>query len=701
MRKFLCILVAFVICLGTVSFTGCGKNNEITITYNGNGGVATVNGEQVSSVNKTVTLGESFVAPKFVYDGYTLVGWDKKVNDVTADTEVNAIWQKIPEKQYEVTFDLNGGTLVAGELSQTVEAGKSAQAPTVKREGYEFLQWSAIFEDVNMDIVVHALWKPLKYLVSFDANGGTFTDPSAGTIKLVDKVIEGEQIQTEVMTVEVEYGKAAVPPLVSREGFYILGYDSNGDGEIDADFGNIKANRDDKPIQVIWAEDVGEPSNHTVEFRSFLSNYGVKLETSMSKVNVEHNQNATVPTLRSTPYPYRIRAWLGDNTRVKQNRVLYALWEEVQFTMSFDLNGGKLDNNAPANKIAGITQYTTVGNTPGKISEVPVPVRDGYIFTKWEGTNAYYNNPTDVEEVLDGKGIDEYYRWTSNVVFVAEWEIDTENPIEYTITFDGGLGLTENGDGKVTKVFAVDEEIIAPEFVREGYELFSWSMALNDIKEHCEATGVYEYTVKASWRELWNKTTAVLFDTNGGNPLTNELILTQGKKIPLLITPEKELGTQETVCKFIHWYYEKNVEGVVKQIEVLPGTVWRENLKTVTFYAKWYEGVPETIVKFNIYGNMEDIETNYDYITDGDDFVNKEEVFVAVEKIPELPIPKLSEDASYVFLYWYYQGDNKEEIKVVPGEIWDVNKSEIELLPKWQHVPVIDVTPEGPFNPGN
>ncbi len=41
-------------------------------------------------------------------------------------------------RKYTVTFDLNGGTLLSGELVQTVEEGQSAAAPQAEL-GPEFL----------------------------------------------------------------------------------------------------------------------------------------------------------------------------------------------------------------------------------------------------------------------------------------------------------------------------------------------------------------------------------------------------------------------------------------------------------------------------------------------------------------------------------------------------------------------------------
>ena len=63
------------------------------------------------------------------------------------------------KKSYKVTFDLNGGTLISGDLVQTVPQGKNATPPTVAKEGCYLRTWSASYKQVTRDIVVEAVWE--------------------------------------------------------------------------------------------------------------------------------------------------------------------------------------------------------------------------------------------------------------------------------------------------------------------------------------------------------------------------------------------------------------------------------------------------------------------------------------------------------------------------------------------------------------
>ena len=63
------------------------------------------------------------------------------------------------KKSYTVTFDLNGGTLLSGDLVQEVRQGGSATPPVVARDGCYFHSWSASYKQVTRDITIRAIWE--------------------------------------------------------------------------------------------------------------------------------------------------------------------------------------------------------------------------------------------------------------------------------------------------------------------------------------------------------------------------------------------------------------------------------------------------------------------------------------------------------------------------------------------------------------
>ncbi len=60
-------------------------------------------------------------------------------------------------EHYTVTFHLNGGELVSGELVQTVKEGRSASAPQAVN-GKKTLSWDKDFSNVTSDMTVNAVW---------------------------------------------------------------------------------------------------------------------------------------------------------------------------------------------------------------------------------------------------------------------------------------------------------------------------------------------------------------------------------------------------------------------------------------------------------------------------------------------------------------------------------------------------------------
>lgn len=89
------------------------------------------------------------------------------------------------KKSYTVTFDLNGGTLISGDLEQRVTQGHDANPPQATKEGHYFLRWSGSYKKVTRDLTLKAIWEyettpGILYTESENANyceiAGSYTD---------------------------------------------------------------------------------------------------------------------------------------------------------------------------------------------------------------------------------------------------------------------------------------------------------------------------------------------------------------------------------------------------------------------------------------------------------------------------------------------------------------------------------------------
>ena len=63
------------------------------------------------------------------------------------------------KKQYTVTFDLNGGTLLGGNLEQSVTQGSDASPPSAYKAGHYLRGWSGSYKKVTGDVTVKAIWE--------------------------------------------------------------------------------------------------------------------------------------------------------------------------------------------------------------------------------------------------------------------------------------------------------------------------------------------------------------------------------------------------------------------------------------------------------------------------------------------------------------------------------------------------------------
>lgn len=63
------------------------------------------------------------------------------------------------KKVYTVTFDLNGGTLLSGDVVQKVTQGQNANPPTVTKEGCYFLKWEGSYREITKDTTIKAIWE--------------------------------------------------------------------------------------------------------------------------------------------------------------------------------------------------------------------------------------------------------------------------------------------------------------------------------------------------------------------------------------------------------------------------------------------------------------------------------------------------------------------------------------------------------------
>ena len=135
-----------------------------TVTYK-------VDGNTVST--QTVGHGKDATAPTIPEkEGYTQTApvWDKDGTNITADTEINAVYTI---NKYTVTYKADGN--VVGTVE--VEHGKDAAAPAIpEKEGYTKTApvWDKDGKNITADTEINAIYTINEYTITFKDENGVY-----------------------------------------------------------------------------------------------------------------------------------------------------------------------------------------------------------------------------------------------------------------------------------------------------------------------------------------------------------------------------------------------------------------------------------------------------------------------------------------------------------------------------------------------
>ena len=127
---------------------------------------------------------------------------------------------------------------------------------------------------------------------------------------------------------------------------------------------------------------------------------------------------------------YEFKGWTGTdlnseskNVTIEKgstgDRAYVANWKVIDYTITYELNGGTLGNDESGNKITNPTKY----NVETPTFSLNNPVKTGYTFTGWTGTDL--TNETKLAIVENGS--------TGNRSYEANWETNTN--VEYHVQY--------------------------------------------------------------------------------------------------------------------------------------------------------------------------------------------------------------------------------------------------------------------------
>lgn len=253
----------------------------------------------------------------------------------------------------------------------------------------------------------------------------------------------------------------------------------------------------------------------------FADDYG-SVTGSMEEYPVDYDDDFVFPECGFTAKGFRFIGWQYEDSQdvyqpgdevsnlstVDQDTVtFYALWDRLDYTVSFDLNGG-------SGSMANETHVGGVAKTLATYSGT----KTGYTFKGWSktdgATSATYTNGQSVT----------LSQTDTNITLHAVW-----SPNSYTITFDGNKSDYPNVTGtteSLSMTYDVAKNLPSCGFTNNGYTFVGWDTdsraqvptytAGQSVSNLVSSNGG-SITLSAIWK---GNSYTVTFDANGGTTPT-------------------------------------------------------------------------------------------------------------------------------------------------------------------------------------
>ncbi len=325
------------------------------------------------------------------------------------------------EKTFTVTFSANAedAVLFTGETEQRVTKAEEIEPPVFVRKGYNFAGWSKVIREITESTTVYANWAKYQFTVTFNGNGGEF--------------VSGEVKQ------EVDSGLSIVAPTFEKTG-HLLTWDVK-----------LQTLGEDTVVNAVWVPmtfkvTLLDDDGQTKLFDDITVTYGEKVDLPVKN----NRQNGDVTE--------KFSRWKDQQGRTVPNGFVWRELKDVtltaewtalgQYLLFFDLAGGE-------EKEYPYTYESVKGIT---IGEEYQPIREGYIFDGWTGTDI--DEPVKVIEIPANSVNDRNY--------TANWTAK-----EYQMQLDLNGGTIEGEQIKQVRYDQAIGELPVPE--KEGYVFDKWT----------------------------------------------------------------------------------------------------------------------------------------------------------------------------------------------------------------------------------
>ena len=395
------------------------------------------NDYQHSGITSIKNKGDKILElPNLTVDGYTFDGWyyesnyntKAKIGDVVeSDITLFASW--IANK-YTVSFDYQ---IVDSEISKinTKYEEEITLLNSVENIGYAFIGWNTKADGTGIsykandkiknlstgkDITLYAIWEPIEYTLTVNLNNGQ------------NNIIKKLHYNDLIEVIENP----------TKQGYVFAGWYSNGEK---FSFENAKMPNSNLVIEARYLKE------SEITFISF--------GTIHCKLKGHEGLDIIEVVEDPVRLGYKFIGWYLDSDFKQEfnltnfpsdNINVYAKFEIVNYTVSFDLNGveGKIDS------------ISTTINDKVQLPQCEIE-RTGYEFVSWntkaDGTGIDYLETTIIKKI------------NNDLVLYAIWE-----QIDYTLIIN-----LNNGEDNIVKILHYNDDIqIEEEPTKDGYIFNGW-----------------------------------------------------------------------------------------------------------------------------------------------------------------------------------------------------------------------------------
>ena len=262
---------------------------------------------------------------------------------------------------------------------------------------------------------------------------------------------------------------------------------------------------------------------------------------------------------------------------------LYAKWEAINYSITYELNGGTWADGFNYEK-----SYTIESAADLKLPTSEHLTKEGFVFDGWFDNSEYTEYAIDSLVGRTGD-LTLYAKWRDvNQVATVKFSpaadgVDMGTLITLSCATEGAtIYYTIDGSDPQTSENRTTYSEDAPICIKAATTIKAYATKANaGMKDSDVSTITYTLNVYT-----------LNFDANGGNLLSDmqsSVPVTSGDtyKIPS--------GPTKTGYKFIGWYLSTNPDATENPIEVYAPNIENTLNKTVTFYAKW-EPITYTVV---------------------------------------------------------------------------------------------------------